>query len=181
MQCLSHVTKSLLTHAAFTSIVLAAVTISLRADSTCIGDCGQGASHLSDISGIEDVAAGASGFDIYFKPWLPIFLTGPSDLDSQSSNDSSSSGGWSDAGPLSFLGDGGSPGSNDGPPGPSDNTFSSPPSHLFNSPISGTKDTPTPTDPTPEPRYSALAMLGLGWAGLAASRIVRSRSRVATA
>jgi len=177
MQYLTHLAKSLARNAALASIVLTGAAFSLRADRTCIGDCTP-ASHLSGISGIEDLEAGASGFDIYFKPGLPIFFSSDSSnkKNSGSSEDSYVFGSWGDAGSLQFDSGGGSQGSGDNSPGHGDNKDSSL-TQLFNSPGPGIHCDPPPTDPapTPEPRYSGLAMLGLGWALFGAYRLVRSR------
>jgi hypothetical protein len=181
MQYLFRLTRGLVRNAAIASTVLVAASITLRADSTCIGDCGSG-SHLSGISGTEDIEAGGSGFDIFFKPGLPGFFSSDSSnkQNSGSSDDYFVSGGWGGGGALQFDSGGGSPGSNNNPPGPDDNSIQSLLNQIFNSPGGGWKSAPPPMDPdppapTPEPRYSALAMLGLGWALFGSYRIVRSR------
>lgn len=159
-------------------IAFMATAISLRADTACISDCDATISHLSDISGFEDVEAGPSGFDIFFRPDFPTEMTGQSSLaDSVSpSSVSESTGGSSslsgDGGTLSFV-------STDGvsdTPAASDN-LGTVLSQVLGAPNLGTPANPGPTDPSaaPEPRYSALAVLGLGWAGLLVLKFAKSR------
>jgi hypothetical protein len=179
-------TRSLVRNAAIASTMLIAASITLRADSTCIGDCTPG-SHLSGIGGNEDVEAGDSGFDIYFRPGLPNFSSSDSSdkQNSGSSDDYFVSGSWGDGGSLQFDSDNGSQGSNDNSQGSGGNggngnggnkDFSF--TQLFNAPGSGSginSDGPIDPSPTPEPSNSALVMLGLGSAGLAAFKKLRLR------
>jgi len=190
MQYSDRVMQSLLRNAGIASLMLIAAAFTLRADSACIGDCGPGP-HLSGISGTEDVEAGDSGFDIYFRPGLPTFS--PSDSSdkqkSSSSDDYFVSGGFGDAGALQFDNGSGAPGSNDDSPGYDNNSGGSNDdknsslTRLFNSPLSGMQSDPSPMDPSPvpEPRYSGLAILGLGWAGFSAARFLKSRSEDSSA
>jgi len=161
---------------------VAAGSIPLRADMVCMGDCEQPTSHFSGISGIEDLEAAISGFDVFFKPGVPIFVIAPPNTASQlDSSTNSASGAWTDAGPLF------SSGSDDPSGSPSESNSSSSGSQrsgdqsivtlvnqLINSPAadigSSSTDPPDTPAPTPEPRYFALALLGLGWTGLVAFR-----------
>jgi len=185
MHFLFGVTRNLVRNLAIVSTVLFGASLALRADTTCIGDCTPG-SHLYGISGNEDVEAGDSGFDIYFRPGLPTFSSSDSSdkKNSNSSDDYFVSGGWGGAGALQFDSGSGSQGSDDNSNGNGDNKGKgdgkdSSLTQLFNAPGDGSGincDPPSPgTDPTPEPRYSAIAMLGLGWALFGSYRIVKSR------
>jgi hypothetical protein len=167
--------------AALIVFTLAAGSLSLRADMVCMGDCEQPtASHLSGISGSEDVEDGISGFDIFFKPGVPIFLIGPSSMAGElnSSGDFASSklaaadpflggGDWTGV-PL----EGSSPGSGSGFSDPSLVTLLNNLAHS-SGPGDIAPPAPDPPAPTPEPRYSGLAMLGLGGAVLALFRRLR--------
>ena len=169
--------------AALIVFTLAAGAISLRADMACIGDCEQSAtSHLSGISGSEDVEDGVSGFDIFFKPGVPTFLIAPSSLSDQLNSSDNSGSDGSGGGLLSFLGGGGlteMPLSESSSSGFSTATGDPPIMSLLNQVVNssgpGTLDPPAPDPPapTPEPRYSGLAMLGLGGAVLRLFRKLR--------
>lgn len=170
--------------AALAVLALAAGSVSLRADMACLSDCGQATSRLAAISGFEDVETDSSGFNIFFKPWLPVYSVPPSDLadNLNSGSTNHSQDGWGDAGTLTFLkGRGSSDASSDDGSSKSGGS-SDPVSTLLNQitnpqassgthdgPVALDPDPPTPT-PTPEPRYSGFAMLGLGWAGLVGLR-----------
>lgn len=159
---------------------LAAGSLSLRADMVCMGECEQPTSHLSGISGFEDVEDGTSGFDIFFKPGVPIFLIAPSGMadqlnssgksafDKLSATDPFLGGGDWTAVPLSDGSSGSSSGS-------SDPSIVNLLNKLVDSSSHGSLDPPVPDPPapTPEPRYSGLAMLGLGGAVLGLFRKLR--------
>jgi len=143
--------KSARNSVALLGVVFVASSMSLRADSSCIGNCGGQA----QLSGFEDVQLN-SNFDLFFDPDIPILFIAPSDFASKLSA-------------KPFEGDG-------------DSQLYSILTKFFRLPQYGTQDPPDPpADPpaaTPEPRYSSLLLLGLGWAGFAAFRMRKSRSEV---
>ena len=113
-----------------------------------------------------------------------FFVITPSNIVSQlDSSSNSASGAWTDAGPLFSSGSAdpsGSPSesnsSNSGSQRSGDQSIVTLVNQLINSPAmsigssSSLIDRPDPPAPTPEPRYSALALLGLGWTGLVVFR-----------
>jgi hypothetical protein len=152
-------------------------TVSLRADSACIAaspngisDCGDEASRLARISGIEDVelnffGSGAGEFQAFFKASSYAALGSESEKPALTPTKSSS-------------GDSGSQDSGGGFPGGDCCGPVQPPSwsESFDSAPTGTPDTllskilvpggsvadlPVP-DPAPEPAYSVLLVLGAG-------------------
>jgi hypothetical protein len=146
--------KSARNTVALLGVVFVASSMSLRADSSCIGECGGQA----QLSGFEDVQL-TSSFDLFFDPDIPILFIAPSDF-------------ASDLNAKPFEGDG------DG------QLYSILTKFFHLPPYPGTQDPsdPSPDDPppaaTPEPRYSTALLLGLGWAGLAAFRMRKPRGEV---
>lgn len=163
-------------------LALTAGSMSLQADMVCLSDCGQTVSRLAAISGFEDVETDSSGFNIFFKPWLPVYSIPPSDLaDMNSSSTNNSQDGLGDAGTLTFLKGAGSSDTSPDDGSSKSGGSSDPVSTLLNQITNpqtsgGTHDSPPvamdpdPPTPTPEPRYSGFAMLGFGWVGLVAMR-----------
>jgi hypothetical protein len=162
--------------------------VSLRADSSCIAasqngivSCGDEASRLSGIGGIEDVewnllGSGGGYFQAYFKPssYNPP-ETGTPDVEAKSSDDS---GGQYSGGGFPGGGDCCGPTQPPGWSGSSDNgSTGTPPDKWIGNIITsngGGGWTYTPSanpDPIPEPGYSALLALGAGLLLLAGGKI----------
>ena len=161
-------------------ICFTAAGVSLRADDACVAPtvsginlCGDEGSRLSRIGGIEDVelnllASGRSDFQAFFKPGSYV----PPDSDSHASTARQES--TSDDGSVQFDWGGGGDG-NSGQPAnlpaffddPPVNTHPSSAEELLNKILAPNGGIPSstmtdPPDPTPEPVYSALLVLGAG-------------------